>query len=291
MTRRITRGHEALRRWYDDRRTAYPWRGAEPYGVLVSEVMLQQTQASRVAPAYRSFMSRFPTVWDLAAAPRSDVVRQWGSLGYPRRAVALSEAARAIVRDHGGSVPAEPAVLASLPGIGPYTAAAVASLGFGAPVPALDTNVRRVVRRVILGRDDATAAETQSAAEHWLDRRDPAAFNQALMDVGRTHCRTRPRCGGCPLSRSCSFRLAGGVPSPAVRNRPRYEGSLRQLRGSILREVRSRTDVTMSALVAATGRSFDEVTAAVSDLADEGFLVAVADRGMVRTRTAIRLAR
>src|SRR5204862_4155643 len=115
---------EALLRWYRPRRTAYPWRGAGPYGVWVSEVMLQQTQAARVAPAFEAFVERFPGVAELAAASPAEVLRAWGNLGYPRRAVALSEAARAMVRDHGGRVPADPAVLRTLPGLGAYTAAA-----------------------------------------------------------------------------------------------------------------------------------------------------------------------
>ncbi len=143
----------ALLAWYRPRRTAYPWRGADPFGVLVSEVMLQQTQAARVVLRYVAFVERFPSGEALAAASRAEVLRAWGNLGYPRRAVALHEAARAVVRDHGGRVPADPAELRLLPGVGPYTAAAVASLGHGRRVPALDTNVRRVVARARLGAE------------------------------------------------------------------------------------------------------------------------------------------
>lgn len=119
----------------------YPWRASrDPYAVLVSEIMLQQTQAARVVPVFVRFLGAFPSVASLAAAGRGDVVRAWAGLGYNRRAVALSEAARAIVRDHDGRVPADPQVLRTLPGVGPYTAAAVAALAFGAPVAAVDTN-------------------------------------------------------------------------------------------------------------------------------------------------------
>src|SRR5438876_715357 len=128
--------------------------------------MLQQTQAARVAPAFGRFVERFPTVRDLAAAPRAEVLRAWAGLGYNRRAVALSEAARAIVRDHSGRVPSDPAALQRLPGVGPYTAAAVASLAYGVPAPALDTNVRRVVARARVGTEphEVRAGDLRSAA-------------------------------------------------------------------------------------------------------------------------------
>ena len=273
MTRPIVRGHRSLLDWYRPRARAYPWRGTgDPYRVLVSEVMLQQTQASRVVPAYRSFVRRFPTIRALAAAPRSDVLVAWGALGYPRRAIALAESGRAIVRDHDGKVPRDVDVLQQLPGIGPYTAAAVASLGHGAPLLALDTNVRRVVGRVILGRDDAPPTEVRDAAERWLDRRDPGIWNQALMDVGRLHCRTKPRCDGCPLSRVCSFRRAEAVPAPPRRRQPRYEGSMRQLRGAILSNLRSSASVSVEGLIHSTGRTTEEVAAAVTALKDDGFV-------------------
>src|SRR5207253_798799 len=180
----IVESRGALWEWFEPRRRAYPWRGTnDAYLVLVSEVMLQQTQASRVAPAFERFVARFPTVTALARAGRDEVLRTWGSLGYNRRAVALSEAARAIVRDHGGVVPAEPSDLARLRGVGPYTAAAVASIGHGLPVAAIDTNVRRVVARARLGREpgEAPAGELKRAADAWLDRDDPGGWNQALM--------------------------------------------------------------------------------------------------------------
>ena len=196
-------GREALRAWYAPRRDAYPWRGShDPYAIWVSEVMLQQTQASRVVPAFGSFLRRFPTVRALAAATRGDVVREWGGLGYNRRAVRLSEAARVVVRDHGGRIPRDPATLRELPGVGPYTAAAVASLGFGEPVAVVDTNVRRVVSRVHLGVDghEVPAKQAWGLADAWLDRDDPVTWNQALMDLGREVCRPEPRCDVCPLA-------------------------------------------------------------------------------------------
>jgi A/G-specific adenine glycosylase len=262
-----------LLEWYRPRRRAYPWRGTrDPYRVLVSEVMLQQTQATRVAPAYRAFLRRFPSVWMLARASRGDVVRAWGTLGYNRRAVALSEAARAVVRDHGGRVPSDPKELQRLPGVGPYTAAAVASIAFGAPVPALDTNVARVVSRVRLRGDDARPSDIRTEAERWLDRRDPGAWNQALMDLGREVCRPVPRCAACPLASGCRFRLEGGVPLRRARRQPSYPGSFRQLRGAVVRTLRAREAASLSALARLLGEPVDRVRSAVTSLTADGLV-------------------
>ena len=187
---------DALLAWYTPRRRAYPWRAErpDPYLVLVSEVMLQQTQAARVVPAFTEFVGRFPTVGTLAAAARSEVVRAWDGLGYNRRAVSLSEAARDVVRDHGGRIPDRPELLATLPGVGPYTAAAVASMAFGVPAPALDTNAKRVTARVLFGLEwtDVEARRLREAATSWVDASDPGGWNQALMDLGREFCRLGP---------------------------------------------------------------------------------------------------
>jgi A/G-specific adenine glycosylase len=160
-------GTGALLAWYRPRPHDYPWRSAhpDPYAVLVSEVMLQQTQAARVAPAYRSFLERFPDVRALSSAARAELLRSLGRPGIPRRALALREAARAIVRDHEGRVPSDPAVLRTLPGVGPYTAAAVASIAFGVAVAAVDTNVRRVTARVVHGTDPVGLSPSQLQAD------------------------------------------------------------------------------------------------------------------------------
>lgn len=266
----------ALLRWYEPRRAAYPWRRrASPYRVLISEVMLQQTQASRVVPAYRRFIRRFPTLAALARAPRADVLRAWAGLGYNRRAVALSEAARTLAAEHGGRVPKEPESLARLPGVGPYTAAAVASLAHGAAVAAVDTNVRRVVSRALLGIDapDAAPRRVDEAAAAWLDPREPGAWNQAVMDLGREVCRPVPRCPGCPLARACLFRRRGGTPAPrGARRQAVFQGSSRQLRGAVVRVLRDRPSATLAALARDTGRPPERVARAVGTLAAEGII-------------------
>ncbi len=271
----VPRARRSLLAWYEPRRRAYPWRAThDPYRILVSEVMLQQTQAPRVVAAYRAFLRRFPDLGTLARAPRHDVLRAWGGLGYNRRALALSEAARAIVREHGGHVPADPVVLRSLPGVGPYTAAAVASIAFGAPIPAVDTNVRRIVSRVVDGADDAGTARVRELAAAWLDPRDPGAWNQALMDLGREVCRPRPRCDVCPILRSCRFVALGAEPSAPGRRQGRFEGSMRQARGAVVRALRERRSATAAELEEITGLDAERLSEAVRRLTADGLIEA-----------------
>jgi A/G-specific adenine glycosylase len=281
----------ALLRWYRPRRAAYPWRGAGPYGVWVSEVMLQQTQAARVAPAYVGFLERFPSVEALAAAPRGDVVRAWRALGYPRRAVALSAAARAMVRDHGSRVPDDPALLETLPGIGPYTAAAIAALGYGRPVAALDTNVRRVTARTMLGTEPhrVPARELPAAAARWLGDHRPGDVLQGLMDLGRTVCRPIPKCPVCPLAGGCRFRASGARPERSARRQPAYEGSLRQVRGAVLRTLRAGAPATVERLATATGFPPERIAAAIRGMAADGVVAAgpAALAGRPRGRVAL----
>ena len=214
--------------------------------------MLQQTQAARVVPAYRAFLRAFPSVAALARAPRSSVVSAWSGLGYNRRAVALADAARAIVAEHRGHVPRDVEALRALPGVGPYTAAAIASIAFGEPLAALDVNVRRVVARARLGAEPHRlgAAAIDAAATRWLDRHDPGAWNQALMDLGREHCRSVPRCEGCPLRRGCRF-----------------------VRGAVVRALRG-GPVTVAAIARATGFPGERVGEALAGLARDGLVVA-----------------
>jgi A/G-specific adenine glycosylase len=260
--------------WYRPRRRSFPWRvRPEPYRVLVSEVMLQQTQASRVIPAFERFVARFPSVSALALAPRSEIVRVWSGLGYNRRAVALSEAARAVIRDHGGRIPSVPEDLERLPGVGAYTAAAVASLAFGEPVAAVDTNVRRVVARALLGVDgrEASARVVADAAERWLDRRDPGGFNQALMDLGREICRPVPRCEACPLASDCSFRRSRRRSSPP-RHQPPFQGSSRQARGRVVEALRDLRSASLERLAREAGAPLSRVREAVRALDDDGIV-------------------
>jgi A/G-specific adenine glycosylase len=233
----------AVLAWYGEHRRDLPWRepGASPWAVLVSEVMLQQTPVARVLPAYLGWLERWPAPADLAAAPAGEAVRQWGRLGYPRRALRLHATARILTERHGGEVPASRAELLALPGIGAYTAAAVASFAFGQRHPVLDTNVRRVLARLITGRQFPAAASSSAAetalAESLLPA-DPAAaarWSVAVMELGALICTAaRPQCPSCPVAPDCRWLQSGQPPASATRPSQRYEGTTRQARGALL---------------------------------------------------------
>jgi len=265
---------KALLEWYRPRARAYPWRRGRPdaYRTLVSELMLQQTQAPRVVPIFDAFVGAFPTVRALAGASRADVLRAWAGLGYNRRAVSLHRAAQAVVAQHGGRVPTDAGDLQRLPGVGPYTAAAVASIAGGRPVAAIDVNARRIVARVAYGQDAASVptGDIDATAATWVDRRDPGAWNQALMDLGREHCRAVPRCGGCPLALACRFVRAGRTPVPAARRQSRFEGSMRQVRGGVVDVLRARPSAGVAGLAQSTGFTADRITEALGGLERDG---------------------
>jgi A/G-specific adenine glycosylase len=238
---------EAIVDWYATAARDLPWRrpGVDAWAVLVSEVMLQQTPVARVEPVWREWMARWPTPADLAAVAPADVIRAWGKLGYPRRALRLREAAVAVVERHGGVVPAQVAALEALPGVGTYTARAVACFGYGQPQPVVDTNVRRVVARLVHGRAEAGNARAADLADiAALTPPDPARatrFSVAAMELGALVCVARtPRCGACPVRDRCAWRLAG---SPAhdgpARRVQKFAGTDRQVRGRLLDVLRA----------------------------------------------------
>jgi A/G-specific adenine glycosylase len=261
--------------WYAPRARAYAWRRGRPnaYRTLVSELMLQQTQASRVEPAFRAFLRRFPTVASLASASRADVLRAWAGLGYNRRAVRLHAAAQAVLRDHRGRVPTDVDTLRVLPGVGPYTAAAVASIAGGVPVAAIDVNVRRIVERVGFGGGPHARTSVDAAAQRWVDGTDPGGWNQALMDLGREHCRAVPRCDGCPLLRACRWRRSHGSDAPVergVKRQGRFAGSMRQVRGRVVDVLRTRPSAGPAAIASETGFDPTRVAEALAALVQEG---------------------
>ncbi len=245
--RACPRGHaEVILCWYGSRARDLPWRRAAvgAWAVLVSEVMLQQTPVARVLPAYEAWLARWPTPCTLAAASPGDAVRQWGRLGYPRRALRLHAAARVISERHGGEVPDSIDALRALPGVGSYTAAAVASFAFGQRHPVLDTNVRRVLARMAAGQQwparSTTAAEIALARSLLPKQPQVAArWSVAVMELGALVCTaTRPRCGTCPVAAACAWRLAGSPASPGGRGSQRYQGTDRQCRGQLLAVLR-----------------------------------------------------
>jgi A/G-specific adenine glycosylase len=247
----------ALLGWYDRAGRRLAFRGSsDPYGVLVAEVMAQQTQVSRVELAWPAFMARFPTPATLAAASTSDVLRTWAGLGYNRRALGLQRAAGRMVERHQGRVPCSVAELEALPGVGPYTARAVAAIAFGVPVAAVDTNVRRVVGRLLrLAGEGSPRLALQAAADGLVDPERSADWTHAVMDLGATVCRTRPICAACPISDWCATaataqgraasrpgRRASTVLGPAGDRRgptrPSFPQTRRWLRGRIVAQLR-----------------------------------------------------
>lgn len=242
--------------WYGRSRRDLPWRAAGVTGwqIMVSEFMLQQTPVARVAPIWVDWVARWPTPSATAAAGAADVLRAWGKLGYPRRAKRLYECATAIAAEHGDVVPDDVDVLLGLPGVGAYTARAVACFAYGKRVPVVDTNVRRVVARAVHGRADAagaSAARDHADVEALLPEDATApVFSAALMELGATVCTARsPKCGLCPLS-ACAWRAAGYPPGDGpARPVQRYAGTDRQVRGKLLDVLRaSATPVDRAAL-------------------------------------------
>jgi A/G-specific adenine glycosylase len=231
--------------WYEREQRDLPWRrpGVPPWQVLVSEFMLQQTPVARVEPIWLDWVARWPTPSATAAASTADVLRAWGKLGYPRRAKRLHECAVAIAAEHHDEVPSDVETLLSLPGIGAYTARAIACFAYRRRVPVVDTNVRRVVARAVHGRADSAASSSRDLADVDVllpNNDDAPRFSVALMELGATVCTARsPRCGICPLS-VCAWRSAGYPAATApVRRVQRYAGTDRQARGRLLDVLRT----------------------------------------------------
>ena len=237
--------------WFGANARDLPWRAADrsPWGVVVSEVMLQQTPVSRVLPAWTAWMQRWPTPSALAAAPTSEVIRMWGRLGYPRRALRLQAAAVAMVERHEGEVPAPLEDLLALPGIGVYTARAVAAFAFGQPHPVVDVNVARVLARVVDSQPQPPAQVRRADLERLLEAlpADPVVSVQScagLMELGAVVCTSRsPDCAVCPLSTNCRWLKHGRPGADAAPARTQaWDGTDRQCRGRIMSMLRESTE-------------------------------------------------
>lgn len=242
--------------WYAAHARDLPWRrpGTTAWGVLVSEIMLQQTPVARVEPAWLDWMARWPRPSDLAAASPADVLRAWGKLGYPRRAMRLREAAAVIAEAHGDVVPSDVDTLLALPGIGAYTARAVAAFAYGRRCPVVDTNVRRVVARAVHGAGDAGPASTTrdlADVDALLPAGDQAAatVSIALMELGALVCTARsPRCADCPVFAGCAWQRAGRpVYAGPAKPVQRYAGTDRHVRGRLLDVLRDTPEPVVKA--------------------------------------------
>jgi A/G-specific adenine glycosylase len=286
---------DALLGWYAEHgRSHLPWRRTrDPYRVLVSEFMLQQTQVERVIGAYEAFVAAFPDVHALAAAPAADVVRRWRGLGYNSRALRLHAASRAVVHEHGGIFPVEREALLALPGIGPYTAAALRAFAFEIDDVALDTNLRRIIHRTQFGIEYPPAVaprDLDARARSLLPPGNAHAWNSALMDLGATLCTARaPKCLLCPLQGTCAAapvdpadlaaRAATGAKRSPQAALP-FERTTRYVRGRIvdaLRDLAPGETIALDALrTALEGRiaadRLDEIPASVATLERDGFL-------------------
>ena len=261
-----------------------PWRRTDnPWHVLVSEVMLQQTSVARVLPKFEAFIQRFPTPSDLAAAPLGEALILWQGLGYPRRCRNLKAAAEAMVLQHDGDVPGSLAELLALPGIGQYTARAVLAFAYRDDVAVVDVNVSRVLSR--LEGKSMTARELQALADELVPAGASWEWNQAMMDFGARLCSVRsPACATCPLSAWCRWRGVGDDPAPgsagASKPQAKFEGSDRQARGRALRELTA-GERSPQQVITAMGVAPDRATALLEALIAEG---------LVRRRSPQRLS-
>lgn len=246
-----SRLHAAVLEWFDVHGRDLPWRDPDcsAWAIYLSEVMSQQTPVARVVPVWERWLQRWPTPADLAADSPGEAVRMWDRLGYPRRALRLWESARVMVEQHGGEVPRAHDELLALPGVGAYTAAAVASFAFGDPQTVVDTNIRRVLARTVSGRQlpevSLTAAESRLAERSMPAETGAAnAWNAAVMELGALICTARsPRCADCPVAHLCAWQRAG---RPAHAGPPRrgqrWHGTDRQVRGRIVQMLRESAD-------------------------------------------------
>jgi A/G-specific adenine glycosylase len=276
----------AVSEWFADNQRDLPWRrpGFSAWGTLVSEFMLQQTPVVRVIPRLEEWLRRWPTPADLAASSPGDAVRAWASLGYPRRALNLHAAAVAITERHGGVVPEDVPSLLALPGIGDYTARAVAVFAYGHRHPVVDVNIRRVLARAVHGVAEPSAAAKRDLADMEAvlpeSTADARVANAGIMELGALVCTARsPKCDECPIASQCAWRLAGypafsGSKAPVQK---RFAGSDRQVRGLIMAELRA-SDIPVTPLEIAQVWAVDEQRErALGGLIADGLVVSVDD--------------
>lgn len=267
--------------WFDTAERPLPWRdpATTAWAVLVSEIMSQQTPVSRVEPRWRAWMAKWPTPADVAAAPTAEVLHAWDRLGYPRRALRLQEAARVIADELGNRVPKTAAELEALPGIGSYTAAAVASFAHGQRTTVLDTNVRRVLVRVFAGRDRPTTSPSRREtewAERFVPETDHVRWNAGVMEFGALVCTARsPKCDDCPLAEVCAWNRAGRPTSATKPKTQKWAGTDRQLRGAIMDVLKAAHEEALAESTATPGRRdgvpFDLLTAPTAALDEDLF--------------------
>ena len=273
---------QVLLDWYDQNKRDLPWRKSTPWGVMVSEFMLQQTPVNRVLPVWNQWLKEWPTPARLAGAKKSEVITAWGRLGYPRRAIRLHESAQIITREYNNRVPRSVEDLRTLPGVGEYTAAAIAAFAYGQSTLVLDVNIRRFFARLIEGVEHP--ANSISTIERELRQKlipqDGATWAAATMEFGALVCTSKnPACDLCPLKRQCAWRKAGYPKSELIRKSQAWSGTDRQCRGTVIQAVREKHQISIGEL----RKLWDDVPQldkALKTLASEGFIRIT--RNMVR---------
>jgi A/G-specific adenine glycosylase len=234
--------HQPVLTWYKENKRDLPWRDSDPWGVLVSEIMLQQTPVARVLPIYIQWMKRWPTAASLAQATPAEVITAWGRLGYPRRALRLHECAKVITTQHNGVVPSSEIELRKLPGVGEYTSAALIAFAFGGRSLVLDINIRRLFSRVIDGVETPKAAPTKSERverEKLIPEKSAEIWAAATMELGAVICTAKkPKCGVCPLADQCKWRNLDFPLSDQPKRTQTWHGTDRQCRGVIVQALR-----------------------------------------------------
>ena len=241
-----------ITQWFAKNKRELPWRSTSPWGVMVSEFMLQQTPVARVLPKWNEWMARWPTPAELAKATPAEVITAWGRLGYPRRALRLHESAKIIARDFNNEVPESEEVLRSLPGIGDYTAAAISAFAFGANTLVMDVNIRRVLVRVLDGKEHPTSSPTvreQESRLAILPRTNADNWAAATMELGALICTSKnPSCNDCPIISQCNWRKNGYPQSELIRKSQDWHGTDRKCRGTIVQALRENESLTLSAI-------------------------------------------
>jgi A/G-specific adenine glycosylase len=241
-----------ITQWFAKNKRELPWRTTTPWGVMVSEFMLQQTPVARVLPKWNEWMARWPTPIELAKATPAEVITAWGRLGYPRRALRLHESAKIIARDFNNEVPESEEVLRSLPGIGDYTAAAISAFAFGANTLVMDVNIRRVLVRVLDGKEYPTSSPTVRERESRLailPRKNADNWAAATMELGALICTSKnPSCNDCPIISQCKWRKNGYPHTELVRKSQDWHGTDRKCRGTIVQALRENESLTLSAI-------------------------------------------
>ncbi len=261
--------------WFKKNKRDLPWRKTDSWGVLVSEIMLQQTPVQRVLPVYNEWMKRWPTSADLAKASPAEVITAWGRLGYPRRALRLHECAKVITTEYKGVIPDTEAELRKLPGIGEYTAAAMVAFAFNGSSIVLDINIRRLFSRLFKGEEAPSAAPTKAERDEYaqyVPKKNPHLWAAATMELGALICTAKnPVCGRCPVADQCQWRSLDYPASTRIKRTQTWHGTDRQCRGTVVQALRDNSVLTKKEILLLWDVP-SQVEKAILTLLDDGLI-------------------